>query len=359
MVALLRSIDTSQLLATLGIFVTSFKNCNRNSLIVYLRHRMTPRGACRTRISKGAPVSVQYEEIGKRLRAFRLGSGLSADEIAERLGISRTAVYRFEKGEVVKIETLTGLADLLDVSLATLLGAESEYISSAVTYFERLRQLEAEATQIIVLASPISFLIASDEFEQFLETLLRESVPEGASHRERSMTDIDRIIVILRERKGNFRARRPTVVNLLSAHDVVRLLRSGFVGQPFVPPADLDLRRAQARQEIEHFIALIESEPIGIQIGLVIGTMPHTSFQIFRNGDRKTLSISPFRLGERPNIRLGVAMVTSTAEAIELHEIIVDRMWSEALKGRDAANYLRGLIDLVDRENGRLPVHAD
>jgi transcriptional regulator with XRE-family HTH domain len=37
----------------------------------------------------------RYDEIGDRLRAFRLGSGLSADEIARRLGISRTALYRF------------------------------------------------------------------------------------------------------------------------------------------------------------------------------------------------------------------------------------------------------------------------
>ena len=298
-------------------------------------------------------MSVQYEEIGKRLRAFRMGSSLSAEEIAKRLGISRTAVYRFEKGEVVKIETLSGLADLLDVSLATLLGVEIEYISSAVTYFERLRQLEAEATQIIVLASPISLLLASDEFQQALETLLKESVPEGASHRERTLADIERIIEILRERKQNYRARRPAIVNLLSAHDIVRLLRSGFVGQPFVPPEDLDLRRARARHEVEHFTELIESDPIGVQIGLITGTLPHTSFQIFRHGDRKTLSISPFRLGEQPNIRLGVAMITNTDEAISLHERIVEQMWSEALKGREAAEYLRGLLEVVDRENGR------
>ena len=58
-------------------------------------------------------MTMRYEEIGQRLRAFRLGSGLSADDIAKRIGISRTAVYRFEKGEVVKIETLVNLSELL------------------------------------------------------------------------------------------------------------------------------------------------------------------------------------------------------------------------------------------------------
>ena len=88
------------------------------------------------------PVAVRYDDIGNRLKAFRLGSGLSADEIAKRAGISRTALYRFEKGEVVKIETLDRLADLLQVSVTTLLGVGTEYIASAVSYFERMRQIE-------------------------------------------------------------------------------------------------------------------------------------------------------------------------------------------------------------------------
>src|SRR4029077_13041246 len=49
---------------------------------------------------------IRFDDIGPRLKAFRLGSGLSAEEIAQKLGISRTALYRFEKGEVAKIETL-------------------------------------------------------------------------------------------------------------------------------------------------------------------------------------------------------------------------------------------------------------
>ena len=33
-------------------------------------------------------MAVRFDDIGNRLKAFRLGSGLSADEIANRLGIS-------------------------------------------------------------------------------------------------------------------------------------------------------------------------------------------------------------------------------------------------------------------------------
>src|SRR5262249_35211774 len=80
----------------------------------------------------GSPaLATRFDDIGNRLKAFRLGSGLSADEIAARLGISRTALYRFEKGELAKIETLEKLAELLSVSVPTLLGVGVEYVASA------------------------------------------------------------------------------------------------------------------------------------------------------------------------------------------------------------------------------------
>src|SRR5580692_494997 len=120
----------------------------------------------------------RFDDIGDRLKAFRLGSGLSADEIAKRIGISRTALYRFEKGEVVKIDTLEKLSELLEVSLPTLLGVGVEYIPSAVTYFERMRQIEEAAEHIIVLAGPLSYLLASDDFNAVLGQLLKESIPE-------------------------------------------------------------------------------------------------------------------------------------------------------------------------------------
>lgn len=294
-------------------------------------------------------MTLRYDEIGQRLRAFRLGAGLSAEETAKKIGISRTAVYRFEKGDVVKIETLISLAELLGVSLPTLLGVEIEYISSAVAYFERLRQLEENADRIVVLAGPISYLLASTEFQDSLEDLLKESVADETDRLDKLLQDIERIIGILRERKKSYLARKPAIVNLISALDIERLLRSGFIGRPFISDKDIRKRQLRARAEVEHFAEIIEAEPIGIQIGLVTGTLPHTGFQIFRSGDRKMLSISPFRLGEQPNVRLGVAMITGTEEAVTLHEKVVDEMWQRAIKGRDAATYLRNLIASVEK----------
>ena len=112
-----------------------------------------------------------------------MGSGLSAEEISRRIGISRTALYRFEKGELAKIETLEKLSELLDVSLPTLLGVGIEYVSSPVTFYERVRQIEETAEHITILSGPISYFLATQEFERILEQSLNESVPEiGRAH---------------------------------------------------------------------------------------------------------------------------------------------------------------------------------
>ncbi len=289
-------------------------------------------------------MAFRYDDIGNRLKAFRLGSGLSADEIAKRLGISRAALYRFEKGELVKIDTLEKLAELLGVSVPTLLGVGVEYIASAVSYFERLRQIEETAEHIVVLAGPISYLLASDSFDEKLAEVLSESVPENLDDRARALKDVAEIMTILHGRKETFLKRRPGIVNLVSSSEIERFLRDGLVGRQGLPEKARRVRRVQAQTEVAHLAEIIEKEPIGVQVGIVLDTLPHTGFQIFRQPDRQLLSLSPFRLGEQPNVRVGVAMITAAPEALALHRKSVEEMWRRALKGAAAAQSLRDLM---------------
>ena len=296
-------------------------------------------------------MTFRYDDIGNRLRAFRLASGLSADEIARRIGISRTALYRCEKGELTKIETLDRLSELLGVSIPTLLGVGIEFISSAVAYFERLRQIEEEAQHIVVLAGPISFLLASDGFDRVVEQILVESIPKDVPERKRCLADVETILSILKQRKDSFRKRRPSVVNLISGLEIERLLRNGFIGRTLLPYAEQRKRLELARAEVMHFATLLEQQPIGVQIGVVSDALPQTGFQIFRTADRRLLTLSPFRLGENPNVRVGVAMITSAEEALMLHDRAISEMWSNAIKGQDAAVYLRDLVAATDRNH--------
>ena len=166
-----------------------------------------------------------------------------------------------------------------------------------------------------------------------------------AGKSDHALAQIDELMEVLRQRKETYRRRQPAIVNLISASEMERFLRNGLVGRLDLPEKLRRERRALARAEAEHFIALMENEPIGVQIGIVLDTLPHTSFQIFRQPDRQILALSPFRLGEEPNIRVGVAMITSAPEALALHEKMARDLWTSALKGPAAVRFMRAMME--------------
>ena len=107
--------------------------------------------------------SIDYAALGDRLRAYRLGASLQAEDVAESLGVSRAVVYRMEKGEIVKLETVERLAQLLGTSMASLMGVEVEYYANFLSFFERMRQLEQGADRIMAHFEPISLLLTSGD----------------------------------------------------------------------------------------------------------------------------------------------------------------------------------------------------
>jgi transcriptional regulator with XRE-family HTH domain len=298
-------------------------------------------------------------EIGRRLKAHRIGRGQTADEIAEKLGISRAAVYRIESGEVVKIETLERLAAELRTSLASLLGVSIEYHPGAISYFERMRQIEEASDQVVAHFPPISYLLTSDDYPLHLKTMLVESLPSYMTDRATAIREIDTVISILDERKTARRLRRLSVVNFVTLPEIERWLKLGVVGRFDLPADEVAIRRAVARVEVEHLTGLIEGEPMGIQIALLEDTLPNITFQLFRGKDQTLLGLSPFRLGgELPNIRLGLAMVTSDEQAVGLYEKLADDLWRRAHKGRDAVKLLQAVLDRsgIEREARISPV---
>lgn len=286
----------------------------------------------------------QFEEIGRRLKAYRMGKGLTADAIADDLGISRAAVYRIETGGVVKIETLDRLASVLNTTVASLLGAGVEYYDNPISYFERMRQVETEADQVVAHFPPLSYLLTSDEFPPFLKRTLLESLPPHVASKT-AERDIETILSILDERKQSSQRRRLSVVNFVNLLEIERWLKLGVVGRFDLSGAELAERRRAARTEVEHLITLIDSEPMGIQIGLIEEVLPNMAFQLFRTAEKTYLGVSPFRLGgDLPNIRSGVAMITTDVEPVRLYETLVDGLWKRARKGKSAADLLHSVL---------------
>ena len=173
---------------------------------------------------------IRFDDIGDRLKAFRMASGMNADVIAARLGISRAALYRYEKGGVAKIDTLNRFAELLKVSVPTLLGVGVEYISSAVAFFERMRQIEETVEHIVVLFGPVSYLLTSDAYDAILEQVLVESIHDAVEARDRAVAEVGEIMIILKQRTKTYRERQPSIVSLIAETELDRFLRNGPVG---------------------------------------------------------------------------------------------------------------------------------
>jgi transcriptional regulator with XRE-family HTH domain len=287
---------------------------------------------------------MRFTEIGQQLRAYRLESGLRAEEIAARLGVSRAALYRYEKGEVIKLDTVQRLAELLKISPLSLLGIGVEYYTRPIGYFERVRQLEETADQVLQVGGALNYLTTSDAYDAALTEAFADMALQLEADQATVRTLAEQVRNTLLTRKRAYAQRRPSIIAILSVLSLERLLVTGIGGS--LPVSDRV--RAQCRRvavnELEHIAALMEAEPMGLQFGLLTATEPNATFEIMRNRDRASLAINPFRPDGNPAIQSGVAMVTSADEAINAHQRVAEANWRDALKGAAAAAYLRQLL---------------
>ena len=71
-------------------------------------------------------------QLGSRIRQARDRAGLTQEQLAERIGVSRTAIARYESGEIEpKLHNLAAIAMALSVSCDELLGIRP--VSSALS----------------------------------------------------------------------------------------------------------------------------------------------------------------------------------------------------------------------------------
>ncbi|HUN43185.1 MAG TPA: helix-turn-helix transcriptional regulator [Acetobacteraceae bacterium] len=287
---------------------------------------------------------MSYTEIGHQLRAYRLESGLRAEEIAARLGVSRAALYRYEKGEVIKLDTLKRLAELLKISPLSLLGIGVTYCNRPIGYFERVRQIEETADQILQLFGPVCYLTTSASYDAALAEAFEE-VADQAGHERTAMRSMaEQVLNILAARKRMYAMRRPGIIAMVSLASVQRMLETGIAGSAAVSDRVRAICRDVAVSEIENMAHLMETEPMGLQFGLLAGAEPSSAFKILRARDRVSLAINPFRTDTHPSAHTGVAMITGADEAIAAHQRVAEAGWREAVKGAAGAAKLRQLL---------------
>lgn len=291
-------------------------------------------------------MSMRFTEIGQQLRAFRLESGLRAEEIAARLGVSRAALYRYEKGEVIKLDTVKRLAELLNLSPLTLLGIGVEYYNRPIAYFERLRQMEETADQVLEVFGPLCYLTTSEVYDAVLTQAFEESADQPGADRATLLAASDQILGTLAARKRMYATRRPGIICMVSLSSVRRLLESGIADGLAVSEATQLRCRQIAEVEVRRMAELMEAEPMGLQFGLLSGPEPSSQFTVLRARDRVSLAINPFRADTHFGRQSGVAMVTSADEAVLAHQRVAEASWREALKGATGAARLRRLLGM-------------
>lgn len=288
---------------------------------------------------------IDYVAIGQRLKAYRVASAIKADDIADNLGISRSALYRLEKGEIVKLETLEKLSLLLDTSLSGLLGVDIEYFSSGEGFFERMRQFEEQSTKIYSHFSPFSFLLTSPNYLSSLAIMLEEV--EGDSRYDPDYKKkINTMLAILKERKNNLSQSPSTLYNLIGLQHIEHFLHLGLIGSLNLPPSKRMERVLLARKEVHYLLNLLEEKGDSLEVAVAEGVVPSTTFQIVYNAQGPlSLSISPFRLGELPNVTEGIASITTSADAIQRYQQLFDKLWDRSVKGYHAIDLIKKTIN--------------
>lgn len=102
-------------------------------------------------------------DIGKRIKQKRIDQGITLEKMAEKLGVNKSTVYRYEAGEISKmpIGTIKKISAILNTTPSYLMGWDDEAIAeieqkqkeahepaSIPEWLEQLRYLELNAAEI-------------------------------------------------------------------------------------------------------------------------------------------------------------------------------------------------------------------
>lgn len=120
--------------------------------------------------------------VGERMKARRKSLGIPADKVAEALGVSRSTIFRYEKGDIDKVpsEQLEPIARVLKTSVGYLMGwVEEPNVSAAGGFVESAFDLSDDEKAIVEL-----YRRADEADRQAVRLILRKY--EGPASDERA-----------------------------------------------------------------------------------------------------------------------------------------------------------------------------
>ncbi len=196
-----------------------------------------------------------------------------------------------------------------------------------------------------MMSGPICYLTTSDAYNSALAEVFDEVAEQSSGERIALRSNAEQVMGILSARKRMYAQRRPGIIAMVSVTAVQRLLEVGVAGAVTLPERLRRLCRQVAAGEIANMASMMETEPMGLQFGLIAGADPSSAFQILRARDRVTLAVNPFSTDQHPSAQTGVAMITGADEAIAAHQRVAEANWRDAIKGPAAAARIRQLLN--------------
>ena len=158
------------------------------------------------------------ENFGKRLRRLRKERGLTQDDIAAAIGVSRQIISRWERNEAVpKAGNLTALADTLGISADYLLHGKTNFpatpeIPVEVPLNEQILEIAELAEAVLATEEPnapfltvtsvpapevLSLLSENNPEEEIAESKLADEIAEKKKRKRLKWTLTDKIIVAI------------------------------------------------------------------------------------------------------------------------------------------------------------------
>ena len=137
---------------------------------------------------------------------------------------------------------------------------------------------------------PVCYLTTSDAYDSALGEAFEEAADQASVERTSMRSMAEQVMGILAARKRMYAMRRPGIIAMVSLSSVQRLLETGVAGGINVTERVRRICRDVAVTEVENMAALMETEPMGLQFGLLTGAEPSSAFKILRARDRVSLA---------------------------------------------------------------------
>lgn len=113
--------------------------------------------------------NLNYAEIGRNIRRFRIKAGLKQNQLAEKIGVTPQHISHIESGEHISLSTLVNICMALSVSADCLLGC-----NFGNHFCEQQDQLVLRAAKLLANSN-----LKSAELKRFISIL--EALEEPGS----------------------------------------------------------------------------------------------------------------------------------------------------------------------------------